>query len=113
MIATEKEPKLGWRTLPLNEETVARHLATQVECHGTVMIDFASRWGRRHLKLHKDRNGYFVRVGRRGSSKQYLGRCKVTYFDGEPTLFQYTSADRDAFDAEQQRKWDAKYGIAG
>jgi hypothetical protein len=107
----EEEPKLGRKTLPLGDELVATHLATQIECFGTVMLDFASRWGRHHLRLHHDRQGYFVRSGRRGSCKRYLGRCKVTYFDGEPTLFAYTLADQDAFDADQARRWDEKHGI--
>lgn len=109
---SEREPKLGWKTLPLTDEVVAAHLATQAECFGTVMLDFASRTGRRHLKLHKDGNGYFVRCGRRGSSRQYLGRCKVTYFDGEPTLFSFTRAHLDAFEADQERRWAEKRGCA-
>lgn len=107
---SESEPKLGWKTLPLSDELVSSHLTAQAECFGTVMLDFASRMGRSHLRLHRDGQGYFVRCGRRGSLKQYLGRCKVTYFDGEPSLFAYTLADHDAFEADQQRRWDAKHG---
>jgi hypothetical protein len=108
----EQEPKLGWKTLTLTDEMVAAHLATQLDCHGTVMLDFSSRLGRRHLRIHKDGAGYFVRCGRRGSMKQYLGRCKVTYLDGEPTLFAFTRADRDAFDADQQQRWEKKHGVS-
>lgn len=109
---TEREPKLGWKTLPLSDDLVASHLATQAECFGTVMIDFGSRLGsRHHLKLHKDRGGYYVRTGRRGSCKEYLGRCKVTYFDGKADLFSYTFASVDAFEADQLRRFDAAHGI--
>jgi hypothetical protein len=103
--------KLSWKTLPLTDETVAAHLAAEDK----VMLDSASkaRGGRSHLTLHQDRDGYFVRVGGRGSCKQYLGHCKVTYFDGVATLFAYTLADHDAFQAAQAARFDAKHGIAG
>jgi hypothetical protein len=93
--------KLGFEILPLTDETVASHLAMQTECFGSVMLDFASRRGRRHLKLHRDQTGYFVRTGRRGANKQYLGQCKVTWIDGSPTLFAYTLAEQDAFEEER------------
>lgn len=107
----EREPKIGWKTLDLDEQIVAVKLANEISRGGSVMIDSASRTGRHHLKLHRDKKGYFVRCGRRGSMKQYLGRCKVTYIDGKPELFAFTLADHDAFEADQQRRWDAKYGI--
>ncbi len=104
--------KLSWKTLPLTDEAVALHLADKIALSSRVMLDSASRSGRSHLRLHSDRGGHFVRIGRRGSCKQYLGRCKVTYFDGEPTLFQFTLADHDAFEADQERRWAAKHGVA-
>jgi hypothetical protein len=102
--------KLSWKTLPLTDETVAAHLAAE----GRVMLDSASktRGGRSHLTLHQDRSGYFVRVGGRGSCKQYLGQCKVTYFDGVAGLFAFTLADHDAFKAAQDARFNASHGIA-
>ena len=110
---TEREPKVGWRTLPLTDVLISAHLdATLTALHGgSVMLDEKSRSGRKHLKLHKDARGYYVRIGCRGSSKQYLGRCKVTYLDGEASLFAFTLADRDAFEADQQRRWDERNGF--
>lgn len=113
MADIEREPKLGWDTRSLTDPVVAQHLAATLAdtFGGTVMIDSKSRWGRSHLKLRMDKGGYFVRVGRRGSCKQYLGRCKITFFDGKPTLLQFTFADTDAFDAEQDRRWCLANGI--
>lgn len=113
MTDAEREPKLAWRTLELIDQRVAIELACKITQRGggTVMIDSASRTGRSHLRLRRDKDGYFVRCGRRGSMKQYLGRCKVTYIDGKPELFAFTLADHDAFEADQQRRWDAKYEI--
>jgi len=111
----EPEPKLGWATKSLDDALVASHLEkTLGEPRGTVMIDGKSRWGRsqrRHLRLHRDGRGFFVRVGRRGAGKAYLGRCKVTYFDGKPELFQFTFSTQDAFEAEQSRRYDERYNI--
>lgn len=109
--------KVGWRALPLTDALIQAHLAEKLsEVHGgTVMLDLdqKSRSGRTHLKLHRDRDGkHYVRVGRRGSCKQYLGRCKVTYLDGVATLFQFTLAAHDAFEAEQRRRWDERNGFA-
>lgn len=103
------EPKLGWKTVELTDPIASDHLeATIAERLPSVMIDKDSRWGRSHLRLHRDRGGFFVRMGRRGSSKHYLGRCKITYFDGEATLFQFTTVSRDAYDAEENRRWEAR-----
>lgn len=108
----EQEPKIGFKTLDLADQRVAVELACKITERGggTVMIDSASRTGRSHLRLHRDKDGYFVRCGRRGSLKQYLGRCKITYIDGKPELFAFTLAAHDAFEADQRRRWDAKYG---
>ena len=73
------------------------------------MIDKDSRWCRSNLRLHRDKGGFFVRVGMRGSSKQYLGKCKITFFDGEPTLLAFTFASHDAFEDDQRRRWEAKW----
>lgn len=109
----DDEPKLGWRTLALDHPLIGAHLATELaQWRPTVMLDKASRWGRSHLRLHWDAKGYFVRVGRRGANKQYLGRCNVTYLDGSPTLFAFTLADHDAFEADQERRWLERNGLA-
>jgi len=36
--------------------------------------------GRRHLKLYKDDDGHYVRIGKRGQTKKYLTteRCLIT-----------------------------------
>lgn len=106
-----EEPKLSWATKSFDDASVAAYLAKTLSGKGYIMINEKSHFGRHHLKLRHDRNGYFVRVGFRGSCKEYLGRCKVTYFGGEPTLLQFTFASHDAFDAEQQRLYEEKYGI--
>lgn len=108
-----REPKLGWRTLALTDELVAAFLTKEIgrSYKPTVMLASSSRMGRSHLRLYRDSKGYFVRCGRRGSLKQYLGRCNVTYLGGEPTLFAFTTADQDAFDADQDRRWNLKHGI--
>lgn len=104
------EPKLGWKTVDLTHEIPATFLEKEIASHRPqVMIDKDSRWGRSHLRLHKDGRGFFVRAGRRGSSKQYLGKCKITFFDGEPTLLAFTFANHDAFEDEQRRRWDAQW----
>lgn len=106
-LIVDREPKLAWSTLPLDHETVAAHLAEAMaeRAGGSVMIDRDSRVGRHHLKLRRDGGGHFVLVGRKGRDKRYLGRCKVTYFDGEATLFAFTFAITDAFWADQERRW--------
>lgn len=107
------EPKLTWKTLPLTNDLVQAHLAENIgEERGTIMLDEKSRWGRSNLKLHKGRDGYYVRVGRRGTTKRVLGRCKVTYLDGKPTLFQFTTAYQDAFEADQDRRWSERHGVS-
>lgn len=103
------EPKLGWKTVDLNHELAAAHLADEIaSSRPHVMIDRPSRRGRSHLRLHKDGRGFFVYVGSRGHDKQYLGRCKITFADGEPMLFQFTFAQHDAYEAEEQRRWEAR-----
>jgi hypothetical protein len=99
--------KLSWETLPLTDPLVVAEL----ECSHNVMIDEKSRWGRHFLRLHKDKLGWFVRTGCRGGNKQRLGRAKVTFVDDKPSLFKFTFASRDAFDAEQSRIFDELYGI--
>lgn len=108
----ETEPKIGFKTLALCDEIPAAFLAKEMArtYKPTVMIDERSRYGRSHLRLHLDGKGYFVR-GPRGTGRRYLGRCKVTFLDGEATLFQFTTKLQDAFDADQAARWDAKYGI--
>lgn len=107
------EPKLGWRTVGLDDPHVVDHLTHELtRCYRpTVMLDSEHRWGRSHLRLHKDRGGYFVRVGKRGANKEYLGKCKLTLFDGVPTLFSFTLASTDAFNADQERRWCVANGI--
>lgn len=109
----DREPKLGWKTVELTDTDVAAHLSETVAAlRGTVMLANECRFGRKHLRLRKDGKGYFVTVGSRGHDKRYLGRCKVTYFDGIATLFQFTTAVHDEFEAEQDRRWADKHGVA-
>ena len=105
----EDGPKLGWKTVELAHPIAVAHLEEALaDCLPSVMIYSDCRWGRSHLRLHRDRGGFFVRMGRRGSSKHYLGRCKITYLDGVATLFQFTTASHDAYKAEESRRWDAR-----
>lgn len=104
----DDEPKLGWKTVDLDHELAAAHLEEEISSSRPhVMIYRPSRRGRSHLRLHRDQRGFFVYVGSRGHDKQYLGRCKITFHDGEPTLFQFTFAQRDAYEAEERRRWEA------
>lgn len=111
-MAEDEDVKIGFRTLPLDHPLVCAELERNCARRwSSIMMDEKSRWGRSHLRLYKDREGYFVRQGRRGANKQRLGQCKVTYLNGEPTLFKFTTKSSDDFEADQQRRWDAKHGI--
>lgn len=96
----------------LTTDPVAVVLADALAKRRSIMIHSLSRSGRSHLKVHQDRGGYFVRTGRNGGCKERLGRCQITYLDGRPTLYQFTLKSRDDFDADQQRRFDERHGIA-
>lgn len=100
---------VSFKTLPLTDEAVIAHFASEKR----VMIERNSRarGGRSHLRLFKDNGGWFVRTGMRGSCKQYLGQCKQTLLDNEVILHTFSTASQDAFDAEQNRKFEEKWGV--
>lgn len=52
-------------------ETALAHLADRRESRNTVMVNDETH-GRRHLKLYKDADGYYVRTNKRGQTKRYL-----------------------------------------
>lgn len=49
--------------------------------------------GVRHYRLYGDAGGLYVRTGKRGQSKKYLGGCKIIYFDGNPCAFEFRLKD--------------------
>lgn len=100
---------VSFKTLPLTDETVLAYLASET----VVQLDSGSRHrgGRSHLTLNKDSGGWFIRTGRRGSCKLYLGQCKQTLIDGKIVLHTFTTASQDAFDAEEERKFNEKWGF--
>jgi hypothetical protein len=100
---TEREPKIGWKTLPITDPLIAADLEETRRGLGSVMISRKCRYGRHHLKLHRNRAGVpFVRVGVRGSGKMELEFCEVTYLDGVPTLFAYVFKKSEA-----ELRWEA------
>jgi hypothetical protein len=111
----EQEPRITIRYVDLDHEVASAKLAKSVGAYArNVHLDGVGFGKRSHLRLHKDRDGYFVRRGPRGGNKEYLGRCKVTWLNDDPTplLVQFTLRSNDEFAADQQRRWDAKYGAA-
>jgi hypothetical protein len=99
----------------LDNPLVKADLEATLTWLGPVMIDSDERGrrGRRHLRLHRDKAGYYVRRGRRGSGKQYLDRCKITFINGEPTLFSYFFEPAE-FEIEYARRaWSAGVEVAG
>lgn len=107
------EPKIGWKTFPVTAPLVATHLAETQREGGAVMISEKNhfRGHRRHLKLHHNRSGVpFVRIGVRGSSRQELEFCDVTYLDGVPTIFAYVFK-KSELEKEWEAAWDRKHGI--
>lgn len=61
------------------------------------------------MRLHRDRAGNnFVRVGYRGSGKQILESCEVTWIDGVPTLFAFIFQKSEA-EKRHEAAWNAKY----
>lgn len=108
----EREPKVRIREVPIDHPLVVaeidRVLSSSWKPGRTVMIHRQDRYGRSHLHLHRDRAGnYFVRVGMRGSGKQILDRCEITYLDDEPTLFVFRFKKSDA-----QLEWERKERVA-
>ncbi len=103
--------KIQMKMVPLTDEVAASHLAKHLAAGRTVFMTETSRGNRSHLRVKKDATGYFVRRGRNGSCKDYLGRCKLTYLDGALALVQFTSKSADQFEADQRRRWDEKYGV--
>jgi hypothetical protein len=93
----EREPTVGFKPdLPLDHEHVAPTIAEALDRNWVVMIADACRHGKKHLKLHKTRDGkLYVRVGYRGSGKKFIDRCDVTYLDGKPILqaFKFVKTD--------------------
>lgn len=80
------------QTVPLSHEAVAELLAraTDTGLHCPPKIDLEHSIGKKHLRAHRDRDGFFVRQGAKGRSKIRLAdKCKVTSFNGEPTLFRF------------------------
>ena len=101
--------------IALTDPRVAAHLEEKLA--GTrygnrVLINPSSRFkgGRSHLALHKDAKGYFVRLGRRGSSKDYLGTCDIIPCPGSP-IFQFTLETHDKRDAADEAAFCKKYGL--
>lgn len=87
--AGEREPKLGWRTVPVTDDLMAPFAA-----RGLVMLHESSkatfgRRGNRHYRLRRDDEGWYVRVGKRAQSKRRLVACEITYADGKPILHQF------------------------
>ena len=67
-----------------------------------------------HLKVYeeKDGSGWYVRRGKRGGLKERLLDCEITSFDGEATLYSFRLTSVVEFEAEMQRRFNAKYGIS-
>lgn len=112
--AADQEPRIKIRLVGLDHEVAAEKLAECFISYGRhVHLDGAGHGKRSHLRLHKDRQGYFVRRGVRGRDKEYLGRCKVTWLNDEPTplLVQFTLRSNDEADAAYQARLDAQYEV--
>lgn len=81
--------KLSWRNLPLNHPLVEAKLndGFPIMLHRDDRRSFRGRYG--HYKPHRDTTGWYIRTGKRGTVKEYLTICEVTYDHGEPLLFQF------------------------
>lgn len=88
---TRNEPHLGWRTLSLSDPLVAECLAKG----GKIMMHASDRPTRRnaHYKLRKDAGGWHIRYGKRGTCKEYLTACEITFQRGFPLLFQFRTKE--------------------
>lgn len=107
---TEREPVVSFRRdLPLTHEHVAPVVSETVSNKwSSIMISESCRWGRKHLRLHKTRDGkLYVRVGRRGSGKMIIDRCDVTYLDGEPTFHHFKFAKATMNRAKAPSGWQS------
>lgn len=76
----------SWRTVPLDNPLVEKHLALSE----SIMLHKDDRLFRgTHYKARRDQGGWYIRQGKRGTLKSYLNKCQITSIKGEPTLFQF------------------------
>ena len=91
----EDSESIGWRTVGLEHPLVAAHLADARSFLPSIMLhDSACRTKRnRHYKLYRDTDGWYIRVGKRGSERANLIACEITYYQGKPLLFQFKTEE--------------------
>lgn len=85
--------KLSFRNLPLSHPLVEAKLTDGFAI--MLHLDDRRTWKKRrgHYRPHRDTKGWYIRTGKRGTCKEYLTICEVTYDHGTPLLFQFRTKD--------------------